>query len=142
MLMSEHSWISPEIISIRNEWNRLSVSFGSRSTEDAPFTDSDIDDIATISSFQDWEHLFPEGNYEFPCRAIYYYQKQRQNMLTSLIDTVPISRLLEAVQEAGTIFNIGRSVGSNAEYWNKFLNRVKQQMKALLIDYRRTHPSP
>lgn len=142
MLMSENSWISPEIISIRNEWNRLSVSFGSRSTEDAPFTDSDIDDIATISSFQDWEHLFPEGNYEFPCRAIYYYQKQRQNMLTSLIDTVPISRLLEAVQEAGTIFNIGRRVGSNDEYGNKFLSRVKQQMKALLIDYRRTHPSP
>lgn len=84
------------------------------------------------TSNSDWDILFEQTNLEFPCFAIYVFQKHKDDFLT-----IPMHRsALRPTRTPGTITYAGYRVGGRVSSGPRVHDRCFQMMRRLLQDYR------
>jgi hypothetical protein len=84
------------------------------------------DDVATVSTNDDWDDLFQNTNMIIPCAGVAAHNKASGKYLS-------LSSDLNAIlgQGPGSIFRMGRKISGSANYATTFQGRVIQIMMAL-----------
>lgn len=118
---------NPEITRVIDSWHQVSGRYSVHGNEL-------IDLILTYSTSLDWDALFNDETLIFPLRALYVYQKRKNNFLTQL-STDRISTETFLVREAvpGSIYLTGTGMSASHDYHELFYDRICQKIKALIL---------
>jgi hypothetical protein len=86
----------------------------------------DPDQVATISTTEDWDELFQRSDLTIPSAAIRLHNERAGDYLalSSKFDTAKGTT-------SGSIYNVGLRVSGSQQYGTRFKDRVLQIMKAL-----------